>query len=473
MTKIDPHIFRAYDIRGDVRTQLTPDAAYQIGQALACSHFPAHSTLVVGCDARSHSPVIRDSLIRGLTEQGVDIVDIGQITTPMLYFALFRHGFDGGVMVTGSHNPVNDNGLKICKKTESFIGKDIEAIFHQTRIEHEKSETVGQIRPSDIAAEYEHEILSRVKPGKKLKIVIDAGNGVAGPYAESLFSHYASELTCLYCEPDGRFPNHHPDPSVAKNLVDLQKAVLETGSDLGLAFDGDGDRLGVVDKNGDIIPADKLIVLFEREILSRRPGVTILGDVKCSKLTFDDIRKHGGNAVMTKTGHALIKAKIRETGAALAGEMSGHFFFNDRWFGFDDALYSGARILEIAANALESGCSVSDLLSDLPKTMATPEIRIDCPDDIKFDISKAMCDVYRHRYPVSDLDGARIDFPNGWALIRASNTQPVLVVRVEGNSSCDVSDIMSDMISEMLHYAESGHVSLNLDLLQKYTVKAR
>ena len=472
MTKIDPHIFRAYDIRGDVRTQLTSEAAYQIGLALAGSHFPPHSTLVVGCDARNHSPVIRDSLIRGLMEQGVDIVDIGQITTPMLYFALFRHGFDGGVMVTGSHNPVNDNGLKICRKTESFIGKDIEAIYHQTQVEHQKSETLGQLKTSDIAAEYENEILWRVKPGKKLRLVIDAGNGVAGPYAKSLFSHYSSELTCLYCEPDGHFPHHHPDPSVAKNLVDLQKAVLETNSDLGLAFDGDGDRLGVVDKNGDIIPADKLIVLFEREILSRRPEVTILGDVKCSKLTFDDIRKHGGNAVMTKTGHALIKAKIRETGAALAGEMSGHFFFNDRWFGFDDALYAGARILEIASKASENGCSVSELLSDLPQTIATPELRIDCPDDIKFDISKAMCDVYRQRYPVSELDGARIDFPNGWALIRASNTQPVLVVRAEGNSSCDVSVIMSDIMSEMLRYSELRHVSLNLDILQKYAEKA-
>ena len=470
---IDPHIFRAYDIRGDVRTQLTPDTVKVIGRALARSHFYAGSSLVTGRDARTHSPEIQQSLIDGLTEQGVNVIDIGEVTTPMLYFALFRHACDGGVMVTGSHNPIFDNGLKICKGRESFVGSDIKAVEREVRLlesEPAASETIqmGIVEKLNIEDLYIQDILSRVKPDRKIKIVIDAGNGVAGPFAQKLFSHYASELTCLYCHPDGHFPNHHPDPSVAGNLADLQKAVVEKGADLGLAFDGDGDRLGVVDKDGRIIAADRLIILFAREILRRRKDVSILADVKCSKQTFDDIKDHGGRAVMTKTGHALIKAKIRETDAALAGEMSGHFFFGDRWLGFDDALYAGARIVEIAAMAAGDGLSVSDLLSDLPETFVTPELRMDCPDDFKFELSQAMCEAYGRKYPTSDLDGARIDFPNGWALIRASNTQPVLVVRVEGNSSCDVARIMTDIMGEMSRYAGQNQVSLNLDELKKY-----
>ncbi|MBO4350930.1 MAG: phosphomannomutase/phosphoglucomutase [Proteobacteria bacterium] len=468
---IDSHIFREYDIRGDVRTQLTSDVAGRIGHALAMSHFPIGSELVVGRDARTHSPDIQHALMSGLNALGVYVTDLGQITTPMLYFALFKRKCDGGVMVTGSHNPVNDNGLKICRGTESFVRKDIEAVRDIVMDEKDGvgqgcAECTGQTKSLDIAGEYEREILERVKPGRRIKIVIDAGNGVAGPYAKSLFAHYASELTCLYCEPDGTFPHHHPDPSVAKNLADLQKAVIEKGADLGLAFDGDGDRLGVVDKNGHIIPADHLIILFAREILGRNRGATILGDVKCSKQTFDEIRLHGGDAVMTKTGHALIKAKIRETHAALAGEMSGHFFFGDRWFGFDDALYAGARMVEIAANAADKGLSVSDLLADLLPTHATPELRIDCPDDLKFDLSRAMYELYSQKYPTSDLDGARIDFPNGWALIRASNTQPVIVMRVEADSVASGNAILEDLTSNIRAFAGSRGVQLCMDDLR-------
>ncbi len=468
---IDSHIFREYDIRGDVRTQLTSDVAGRIGRALAISHFSGGRKLVVGRDARTHSPDLQHALMSGLNARGVDVFDLGQITTPMMYYALFKHSCDGGVMVTGSHNPINDNGLKICRGTESFVRKDIEAVRDIILDEQDGAgqatvERKGKTQPLDIAREYEREILERVKPGRGLKIVIDAGNGVAGPYAQSLFAHYASELTCLYCDPDGTFPHHHPDPSVAKNLVDLQKAVVEKGADLGLAFDGDGDRLGVVDQNGHIIPADHLIILFAREILGRNRGVTILGDVKCSKQTFDEIRAHGGEAVMTKTGHALIKAKIRETHAALAGEMSGHFFFGDRWFGFDDALYAGARMVEIAANAVDKGLSVSDLLADLMPTHATPELRIDCPDDLKFDLSRAMYEHYSKLYPTSDLDGARIDFPKGWALIRASNTQPVIVMRVEADSIESGNDILGDLSKNIREFAGSRGVQLCLDDLE-------
>ncbi len=457
---IDSHIFRAYDIRGDVRTQLTPDAVFVIGRALAAAHFPAGSTLAIGRDVRTHSPALAESLMRGLRMQGVHIVDLGEITTPMLYFALHASGYDGGVMITGSHNPVNDNGLKICRKTSSFLGSDIQAIRAKTLEEIEPAAAEGGYSRRDISEAYVREIVSRVKPAGNLRVVIDAGNGVAGPYARALAAHYASDLVELYCEPDGNFPNHHPDPSVAKNMADCQRAVREHDADIGLAFDGDGDRLGVVDRDGSIIPADRLIVLFAREILARRQGVSILGDVKCSKFTFDDIRARGGVPVMCKTGHALIKAKIRETDAALAGEMSGHFFFGDRWFGFDDALYAAARILEIVQ--CSGGASLHELISDLPESCATPELRIECPGDIKFRLASAMYDHYKDRYPTSDLDGARIDFPKGWALIRASNTQPVIVARVEADSPASVREIIVDLNAEIARFGRENNVQMNM-----------
>lgn len=457
---IDSHIFRAYDIRGDVRTQLTPEAVFVIGRALAAAHFSAGSTLVVGRDVRTHSPALAESLMRGLRMQGVNIVDLGEITTPMLYFALHQADYDGGVMITGSHNPVNDNGLKICRKTSSFLGSDIQAIRAKTLEDIAPASVEGGYASLDIGQAYIDEIVSRVVPSGGLKVVIDAGNGVAGPYARRLAARYASDVVELYCDPDGTFPNHHPDPSVAKNMADCQRAVLEHGADVGLAFDGDGDRLGVVDRDGTIIPADRLIVLYAREILSRRQNVSILGDVKCSKFTFDDIRARGGVPVMCKTGHALIKAKIRETDAALAGEMSGHFFFGDRWFGFDDALYAAVRILEIVQRA--GGASLSALIADLPHSCATPELRVDCPDDVKFRLASAMYERYKDRYPTSDLDGARIDFPNGWALIRASNTQPVIVARVEADSPESVREILDDLNAEIARFGEENHIQMPL-----------
>ena len=458
---MDKNIFRAYDIRGDVRTQLTPETVLTIGRALAAAHFAAGCTLAVGRDARTHSPALAENLIKGLRMQGVNVVDLGQITTPMLYFTLFNRDFDGGVMVTGSHNPIHDNGLKICRKTASFLGKDIQAIRDTAEHLPEAAPREGTYDELDIYSEYESAILSRIPPKHKLKIVIDAGNGVAGPFAKSLFSHYASQLIDLYCDPDGTFPNHHPDPSVAKNLADLQRAVLDHHADIGLAFDGDGDRLGVVDRNGKIIAADHLIILFAREILSRVPGAVIIGDVKCSKFTFDDIAKRGGIPMMSKTGHALIKAKIRETHAALAGELSGHFFFGDRWYGFDDALNAAARILEIATNASDK--SLTDLLADLPPSFTTPEIRLDCPDNIKFELAQAMYEKYSKQYPTNNLDGARIDFPNGWALIRASNTQPVIVMRVEADSDSALHEIQADIEREIDYYLTHHDIRTDLN----------
>ena len=446
--EIDPHIFRAYDIRGDVRTQLTEEAAQAIGAALSASHFPAGSTLVVGQDARLSSSGLSQALVEGLLRQGVNVVCLGQVTTPMLYFALFERAFDGGIMVTGSHNPVYDNGFKICRGRESFVGEDIQRVYQKTLEPQAPAAQRGTLTTWNVFQTYADAIHSRVFPGRPLKLVVDTGNGVAGPFVERVLAPYAQNLEMMYGAPDGRFPHHHPDPSDAKNMVDCQTRVLETHADLGLALDGDGDRLGVVDSTGCLIPADRLLTLFAREILARRRGATILGDVKCSQTTFDDIAHRGGVPCMVKTGHALIKAKIRETQAAMAGEMSGHFFFEDRWFGFDDAIYAAARLCEIVAR-LPEGQSLSDALSDLPPAVATPEIRVECPDAFKFDLVREMYNRYKERFPTSDLDGARIDFPQGWALVRASNTQPVIVVRIEAQSRPSVTELSEALLRDL------------------------
>lgn len=458
---IDPHIFRAYDIRGDVRTQLTPDAAYRIGCALTRSHFPPGSTVAVGCDARTHSPSLVRALIEGLTKGGVHVVDYGQITTPMLYFALAHVPRTGGIMVTGSHNPIHDNGLKICCGTRSFVGDDIQRV--RASLDQPLPATeMGTVTQENIFPAYREAIVSRVHLQKSLKLVVDAGNGVAGPYILPILKDLGCEVVPLFCDPDGNFPHHHPDPGEAKNLVDCQKQVLAVQADLGLAFDGDGDRLGVVTQTGDIIPADRLLILFERAILNETPGATIIGDVKCSKFTFDDIRKHGGNPVMVKTGHALIKQKLRETQAAMAGEMSGHFFFHHRWFGFDDAIYAAARLLEIAASSPEP---LANQLQDLPQSFATPELRLDCPDAVKFELTRALVDHYQKQYPTNTLDGARVDFPHGWALMRASNTQPVLVVRVEADAEQAKIDILKNIADNISSWMAQHDLSMDLSAL--------
>lgn len=436
---IDRNIFRAYDIRGDARTQLTPDVAHDIGLALGATHFAPGSWVCVGRDARASSPDLARAAISGLAAQGVNIVDLGMITTPMSYYAarcpdLCPCGMlpAGSVMVTGSHNPPNENGLKICKGTSSFLRGDIVAVYEAVAggIAPETGRTQGIVAQRDVSAAYEADILGRVAPGRKLRIAVDAGNGAAGPEALRVLSHYADILP-LYCDPDGRFPHHHPDPSVPANLADCCRKVAETGADLGIAFDGDGDRLGVADADGTIIAADRLLVLFARDVLAAAPHSAILGDAKCSKFTFDDIARRGGAPVMTKTGHALIKAKMNETGAALAGEMSGHFFFAQNWHGFDDAIYAAARLCKICSR---ENRTIGEMLSDLPPSFATPELRLPCADDDKFALAQAVFEDYSARYPTSDLDGARVDFPDGWALVRASNTQPVIVARAEGNT---------------------------------------
>lgn len=463
MLNIASEIFRAYDIRGDVRNQLTPQTVLEIGRTLGLSHFPPGSRVAVGRDARTHSPELTKNLVNGLCIQGVHVIDLGMITTPMLYFFLAENPSDGGIMITGSHNPINDNGLKICAHGRPFLKSDIERVYQKTLSTKTPAPIRGSVTPFDIFPAYLNAITSRVQPKQPLSIVIDCGNGAAGPFASQVFSHYASTLHALYCTPDGAFPNHHPDPSVPENMKDCSRAVCQYHADIGLAFDGDGDRLGVIDNDGSRIDADKLIALFSREILSRSPHATILGDVKCSKSTFDDIKKHGGVPVMTQSGHALIKTKMLETNAAFAGEMSGHFFFKDRWFGFDDAIYAAARLCEIIAGNRRP---IRDILADIPQTYATPEIRIPCPDEQKFAFTQYVTDTFRNRYPTCDIDGARIDFEQGWVLVRASNTQPVIVMRAESNSESGKNDILNRVASEMMRYAKIHNLHIDWNLLK-------
>lgn len=462
---IDKHMFRAYDVRGDVETQLTEESTREIGKALGVTHFEADATVCVGRDARESSPRLSAQLIDGMLSQGINVVDIGQVTTPMLYFALEKYGVDGGIMVTGSHNPIGENGLKMCKGKRSFLREDIASLYEAIVTGRTKADGArrGILETRDISASYAEEILRRVRCPRKLRLVLDAGNGVAGPMAARILSHYASECVELYCEPDGRFPNHHPDPSVAANMRDCARKVVETGADLGLAFDGDGDRLGVVDRSGEIMASDRLLVLLARDVLRQAPGAAILGDVKCSKFTFDAISKAGGAAEMSKTGHAFIKAKMRDSQAALAGEVSGHFFFAENWYGFDDAIYAAARVCRIVS---ESDKGIGELLSDLPKSYATPELRIECADEAKFSITDRILNYYSRRYPTSDLDGARIDFPSGWALVRASNTQPVLVVRVEADSHESAQSLCDDLVVQIERFAAECGASVDLTCLK-------
>ena len=460
---INKNIFRAYDIRGDVRTELTEDAVFRIGRALTLSHFGPGSVLAVARDARTHSPMLADALIRGLRDGGVSVVDFGQTTTPMLYFALAAKTFDGGIMLTGSHNPIHENGLKICKQNNSFVRADIEAVYENIDRPLPECDR-GKLQNDNIFEAYSSAITSCITMRRPLRLVVDCGNGVAGPYVTRVLAALGCDVIPLFCDPDGTFPNHHPDPTVAANLTACRDLVLNKHADFGIALDGDGDRLGVIDRDGTIIPSDRLLALFARSVLSEQPGAAIIGDVKCSKFTFDDIRSHGGNPIMSKTGHALIKAKMRETGAALAGEMSGHFFFKHRWYGFDDAIYAASRLCEMAA---KSDCSsISELLADLPTAFATPEIRIPCPDEAKFELTQALVDYYKLQFPTNTIDGARVDFPDGWALMRASNTQPVLVVRVEANSESSKHNILNNIAEQITLWANSHNLTISTSELQ-------
>lgn len=431
-------IFREYDIRGVAGKDFSEDDVTRIGKGIG-TYLKRHgkTRLTVGRDCRTTSPAYAEQVIEGLRSVGCDVTDIGICPTPVFYFSIQHLQKEGGVMVTASHNPPEYNGFKICKDLDSVHGEALKKIY--TLIENKDFETgSGALVKDDVIPAYKDFVTGNITLKRPLRVGVDAGNGTGGVVAVPIMKALGCEVHDLYCDMDGTFPNHEADPTVAENLRDLIALVREKGLDLGIAYDGDTDRIGVVDEKGDIIYGDKLMILFSREILSRKPGATFISEVKCSKTLYDDIQKNGGRAIMWKTGHSLIKAKMKEEGAELAGEMSGHMFFKDRYFGFDDAVYASCRLLEILAAA---GKPLSTLLSDVPKTHTTPEIRVECPDDVKFDVVKKITQYFRNRHDVIDIDGVRVLFPDGWGLVRASNTQPVLVLRFEAETEARLKEI--------------------------------
>ncbi len=449
-SSLPAHIFREYDIRGVADRDLSDAIAEGIGRAFGQEiGGGARKRIAVGRDCRVSSPRLFAALTAGLTKAGVDVLDIGVGPTPLLYFAVHHTSADGGVMITGSHNPGDENGFKMMRGKASFFGRDIQGL--KARIEASDfglADGTGTITEVDVQTAYlDHMKKAFSFAGEAPKIVVDAGNGAGGPLGLAAMRAVGLEPDPLYCDMDGRFPNHHPDPTVPKNLAALIARVKETGARVGIAYDGDADRLGAVDANGDIVWGDRLMIVFSRGVLAERPGAAILGEVKCSQTLYDDIAKHGGRPIVWKTGHSLIKTKMKEEGALLAGEMSGHLFFADRYFGFDDAIYASLRLIEILA---KDPRSIGEMLSDVPKTYSTPELRVDCPDDKKFAVVKAVTERFKGKgLPVLDIDGARIQFGKPgqpmWGLVRASNTGPILVMRFEATSEADLARIQAEV----------------------------
>lgn len=443
-------IFREYDIRGIAEKDLDANFARSLGRAyvrLTQERLKKKDlTISVGRDCRLTGEAYAAALIEGLTSAGAKVVSLGMVTTPMTYFSIPNMGLDGGIMVTGSHNPPQYNGFKICIGKGSLFGKDIQEL--RTLMENEPSNFPSKPdshSKKDIFPAYLDFILNNVKLKRKLKIVVDAGNGAGSPFAPTVFKKLGCEVIELFCEPDGRFPNHEADPTVEKNLQDIVNAVKEHKADAGIAFDGDADRIGVINEKGEILWGDELMIIYSRDVLKHHPGATIISEVKSSYRLYNDIKKHGGNGIMWKTGHSLIKSKMKETGAMLAGEMSGHMFFADRFFGFDDAIYAGARFLEILSNT-NGPCS--DLLKDIPKTVNTPEIRIDCDDKTKWAAVEKIREALKKKYEVNEIDGVRAEFGDGWGLVRASNTQPVIVMRFEAQTSARLNEIRAIIETE-------------------------
>ena len=427
-TSINPQIFREYDIRGIVGKDLTPESVTNIGKAIGTYIRRGNGkNMVLGRDVRSSSVEFCNILSKALNSTGCNVTDIGMVPTPVLYFALHHFNADGGVMITGSHNPPEFNGFKISQGFHSLYGEKVQDLKRLIEV-NDFEVGIGKTQQQPVLSEYMEKIFSVLEIPRKIKVVVDGGNGCFGIVGPDLLKKLGQTPIELFTEPDGTFPNHHPDPTVSENLTDLIEKVRLENAELGIGFDGDADRIGVVDEKGNILWGDQLLTIFARDILSRNPGATIVGEVKCSQNLYKDIKKHGGVPVMAAAGHSLIKNKMRETGALLAGEMSGHICFADNYYGFDDAIFAACRVLQIVA---QSNTKVSEMLADLPETAYTPEIRIACPDDQKFKIVRELTEIFREKYEVIDIDGVRVNFENGWALIRASNTQPVIVLRLE------------------------------------------
>ena len=450
--KINPQIYREYDIRGVVDKDLTPEIVKRLGQGFG-THMVnlGRKDLVVGRDGRLSSPSYGERAIEGLMSAGCNVVDIGVCPTPVYYFSLFHLDKDGGMMVTGSHNPPEFNGFKVSVGKSTIFGEEIQKLGRLVE-QGEFASGQGNLAKVEIIQPYQETIKKNIKLDKKLKVVIDAGNGTAGIVAGSLLKDLGCEVDELYCDIDGRFPNHFPDPTIPANLKDLIGRMKKMGADIGIGYDGDADRIGVVDDQGNIIWGDQLMILFSREILKYKKGATFVAEVKCSQNLFTDIEKHGGRAIMWRTGHSLIKEKMKEEKAVLGGEMSGHIFFADRYFGYDDAIYASCRLIELLS---KTDKKLSQLLEDVPKTFITPEIRVDCPDEIKFNVVEKVKEDLRQTFSTIDVDGVRVQFGDGWGLARASNTQPVLVLRFEALTEKRLQEIKK-LVEEKVQAAVSA-----------------
>jgi phosphomannomutase/phosphoglucomutase len=423
-----PTIFREYDIRGIAGKELLDADIQDLGRAIG-TYLQRHSgkQVTLGRDTRLSSDRLADAIARGLVASGCDVTDIGVVPTPVLYYSVFHLKATGAVMITGSHNPPEYNGFKVVSGTGTIYGQEIQEI--RGLIERgDFASGPGSLKTADVVSPYVDEVASQFHFERKVRVVADAGNGTAGPVIHRIFERLNVDATELFFEMDGRFPNHHPDPTLPECIETLARKVYETRADLGVAFDGDADRIGAVDEHGNVLWGDQLMIIYAREILTRKPGATFIGEVKCSQVMYDEIQRLGGHPIMYRTGHSLIKAKMKESRAELGGEMSGHMFFADRYYGFDDALYAACRLIEIVSR---SGRPLSAQLAGLPKMMATPEIRVDCPDEVKFDVVRRVAEHFRKEHKIVDIDGVRVLFENGWGLLRASNTQPVLVERFE------------------------------------------
>jgi phosphomannomutase / phosphoglucomutase len=450
---MDTNIFREYDIRGIVGEQLTNETVVKVTRAIG-TFFAQNNALriAIGYDARESSRPFYGMLTEALLASGRQVVQIGMVPTPVLYHTVHTKQVDGGVMITGSHNPAHHNGFKIALGTKTLFGDQIQEIkeIALQPIPHSVKgyPQEGVVNRLDVLDDYVTDITAKLSFGpRKLKAVVDGGNGMGGVTAVPVYENLGVELIKLFTEPDSSFPNHHADPTVEENLQDVITAVREHNADVGLAFDGDGDRIGVVDETGRIIWGDELMILLSREILAVNPGATIIAEVKCSQNLFDDIEARGGTAIMERAGHSIIKSRMQATGAKLAGEMSGHIFFADRFYGFDDATYAGARLLEILS---KTDKPLSQMFEGIPKTFSTPELRIDCPDEIKFDVVKNVADHFAKTHKVITIDGARIIFDRGWGLVRASNTQAILVLRFEAVSEAELANIRAIVESKLV-----------------------
>jgi phosphomannomutase/phosphoglucomutase len=452
---IPGHIFREYDIRGLHETELTDATAEAVGQAFATRIRAEGGTRVaLGQDVRPSSERLARAAERGMVRAGLQVQRVGVVPTPALYYAVAARGLDGGMQITGSHNPPEFNGFKMAKRKLPLYGAEIQEMLRAIRAGELTTASGGSAADAPILDEYRAMLIERCTSPKGLRVVMDCGNGCAGTVVPQVFERMGHTVIPLFAELDGTFPNHLPDPTVPALVVDLQRKVAETGADLGIGFDGDADRIGAVTASGRIVWGDQLLALFARDVLTRVPGAPIIFDVKCSQALAEDIRAHGGQPLMWKTGHSLIKKKLAETGAPVAGEMSGHMFFSEGFFGFDDALFAAGRLLRYVAS---TGSTLDELVAGMPQYFATPETRLACPEERKFEVPELLKSEFAGRFEVVDIDGIRVEFGDGWGLVRASNTQPVLVVRFEARTEARLAEIRDTMMTALHRLGVEDH----------------